>query len=194
MKNRLTLLITLVLIAFKLFGQETSKIQIDFQTKSNVSIPLFRQIYLGDINTDGWDGRHYNYQHGTLTKNEFLFNAPHTDYFEKDKPIVLVMSDNLSFIIDPKNGNQRWLLTPSGQDYNKSLKKIHIGGWGIFISTLSLFAVVIDNVVQTNKYNTDKNYYNEQIKMGFNPDSAPKAPRKGALYLIPAITYSISIP
>ena len=192
MKNHLILLLTLAITGLKGYGQDTTKVQIDFQTKSNVQVPLFKHIYLGDINTSGWDGENFSYQHGTLTKNEFLFNAPIKAQFDKGKPVVLVTQENLLFTIDPENGNQKWLLTPPGQDYYKSQKQVTIGSIGLYVSTFTLLSVIINNVAQNIWYKMDKNHYDETVKMGIEPRTVPKAPKTRALYLIPAITYSIS--
>jgi len=175
-------------------GQDTTKIRVDFQTKSNYSIPLFRQVYVGELNTEGWVGRHYTYQQGTITRNDFLFNAPKTGYFEKDKPIMIIMPNNFSFLVDPLNGNQKWLLTPSGEDYNKSIKQMFIGRVGLYISTFSLFTVIIYNIFRQQEYNMNMNNYNNVKNMNMNPGSVPQEPNNNALYLIPAITYGISIP
>ena len=193
MKTLLVAIIVFISIV-NISGQDTTKVRVDFQIKSNSSIPLLRQIYVGNVSTSGWVGQHYSYQEGIITKNEFLFNAPNTGYFKKDEPIVIIMPNNFSFVVDPLNGNQKWLLTPAGEDYNKSIKQKFIGGAGIYVSTLSLLTVIIYNIVRREFYNMDMTNYNDVKKMNMNPGPVPQEPHNGALYLIPAITYSISIP
>ena len=189
MRTRLLVIGLFVSIAINLNGQDTTKIRVDFHTKSNYSMPLYRQVYVGNVNTSGWVGQHYSWQEGIITKNEFLFNAPNTGYFKKDEPVVLIMPGNFSFVVNPMDGNQKWMLIPAGTDYLKSRKHFQVGKIGIFISSFLLASVIIDNIAQNSMYNANMRGYN-LVKQG----SPPQAPHMGILYLIPAITYSISIP
>jgi hypothetical protein len=196
-----TLLIAIVLIPLvsKVWGQDTSKIQIVFQTKLDQKVPLFKEVYLGEINTEGYVGGHFGYQIGTLTKTEFLFNAPHTGYFERNKPLVLVMTDDhsykMKFAVNPALENQKWLLTPPGKNYGKSKWLLFSGIGGIILSTLLVTGEVMHTSSIMDKYNSDMQMYNFQKKTGFTkPGPAPQKPEFSPFYyIIPAITYSISL-
>jgi hypothetical protein len=198
MKTYQFLVIILMFLLPKANCQDTSKIQIVFETKLNQPVPLYKESYLGEINTEGYIGNHYGYQHGNLTKKELLLTAPNVGFFEKNKPVTLIMTDNrlykIKFTVFPGPENQKWLLVPPGTDYSKSLKESICGGGGLLISSIMLLTVILINDAANFKYKGDMNMYNSLKNSPFDPGSKPTAPHLGALYLIPAVSFAVSIP
>ena len=190
MKNYYFLIIALMVIS-KAYTQDTSKVQIVFQTKLNQQIPLFKEVYLGDINTTGYAGSEFTYQEGTLTKKEFLFNAPHNGYFEKNKPVTLVMTDEHSykvkFMVDPGIQNQKWLLSLPGKGYKNSRVMILSGLAGVLVSSTILVFVASHNSYLNHVYQADMNTYNF-LPMG----SMPTKPKLNH-YTVPILLFSASV-
>jgi len=188
----LILVIVFSLFLTAVYCQDTSKVQVIFQTTSNQSAPLYKQVYVGDIHTIGYVGSYPSYENGIVTKNEFLFNAPNSGLFEKNKPVVLVMTDNKTysemFTVNPDK-NQKWLLTLPGTDYVKAKKEMRSGAIGLFISSLLLTGVIINNVV----YNSNMAFYNSSKSMGLATGSKPTQ-SPGYWYILPAVAFGISLP
>lgn len=205
MKTQLILTALILFACIKLFSQEdTSKVRITFITPHNQAVNIYEQVYVGDFETQGYNPEiGTTYQYGTLTRKEFLFNAPGSNTFQRDRSIVLIMSDNNSietkFCLDTRFNNQKWLLTPSGKDFRKGHGLIILGITGILMSTIMYTGIIIRNNYETSKYNMDMDFYNKTQKMFANSpfpipqtSSPPQKPRKIG-YFIPTISLGFSI-
>jgi hypothetical protein len=197
MKTRFLIVVVLISLFSKVYCQDTSKIQIVFQTKLNQPVTLYKEVYLGDINTVGYSGSHFVHQQGTLTKNELLFNAPNTGYFEKNKPVVLLMTDDYSyakkFTVESGFENQKWLLTPAGKNYSKSKALVSLGVIGVISSAIIFTFVILHNNHLTRVYEMDMDHYNwAKTHNMLDYVSAPQKP-KLTPYTIPIVTLSFSI-
>ncbi len=199
MKTSFLIVITLLAIFSRTYGQDTSLIKIEFQTKSNVSIPLFKRVYMADVQTQGWVGSYYSYQFGKAYKNEYSFDAPKTAYLKKNESVVFVMKDPVAqnydylFEVDPWMGNQKWLLTPAGKDYHKSITELRIGMFAIPVSLTLLGVAILNQNYQQDLYNQNLASYNWDKQYRFPTGSLPQPPKTGSLYWISGITSCISI-
>ncbi|HEY4788626.1 MAG TPA: hypothetical protein VIH57_21395 [Bacteroidales bacterium] len=201
MKTHLLISVLFMSLFLKTYSQDTSKVRVIFKTRANQTIPLYKEIYLGDIETEGYDGEHFVSQQGILTRDDFFMNAPDTAYLERNKPIVLVMKDNyytnkIKFNINPGFENQKWLLTPPGTDYQKGRRLIPCGIGGLLFSSILFTVVALNNNYKMQTYRMDLNYYNNVKQLGgiFDPGEPPRKPKNlGLKYILPAFTFGLSI-
>jgi len=198
------LIFFIALIAFyvNVNGQDSTKVKVVFQTQSDRPISLYKEISLGEINTEGFVGDQFLSQRGSFTKLDFLCNAPSTHYFERNNPVSLVITDNRSyktrFIIDPVSTNQKWLITPPGKNYQNARLMIIWGIIGTFTSSVlfSLDAIInadrkSEYEMKLAQYNFNKNVLNNNFPP-YTSGSAPQKP-KTIRYTIPTIVLSCSI-
>ena len=201
MKNYLLLLIALVISTYVVCGQnDTSKTQIIFQTKDAKPLVISKIIHVGDIDLEGYGSDGYNFYRGSLTKKEFLLNAPNTCNLKKDSIYQLVMDvknySGLKFTIDTKINNQVWMLTPAGKKFNKSVKQLYWGIAGVVLSALTYGLVASINQHENKVYEMKLDSYNAIKEMGsfFQQGPPPERPKNMELrYVLPTITMGISV-
>jgi hypothetical protein len=168
---------------FELSAQDSAGVQISFKTLNNEPAQLYKVVYLGEINMQGYDSEGYSYQQGILTRKEFISNLPNQAYFKKDSVYSLEIqfkSNSVPFTLKTGTANQQWFIAPPGEKYNKSRRSIIFGTYGIFLSGLTLGTIALIN-------HSQKKFYDR-------PDwtlDKPKNPN--SRYIIPAICSGISV-
>jgi len=198
MKLHLLLMLCFISLLAKVYSQDSTKTKIMFLTKDNQPVPLYQQIYLGEFEGEGYNADGSTYQSGIMTRKDFLFNAPGPGYFEKNKQVVLIATDDkyyrLKFTIDTKINNQQWLITPAGKDYNKGLGKIGGGFLCIMLSSVMYGVIGTVHFAQMQHYRMDMDYYNFQKNNMIQNSTPPHKPNNlTGWYLIPTLTMNFSI-
>jgi hypothetical protein len=199
MKTHLLIILSLIGLFVKVYSQDSTKTQITFLTKDNQPVPLYQEIYVGDFEGQGYDTDGITYQHGIITRKEFLLNAPSSGYFEKDKQIVLVATDDkyykMKFTVDTKIINQKWLLAPAGKDYYKGQGLIGGGFLGIILSSMIYGVIGSVHHIQMDKYKMDMDQYNFAKGFPMTQNTTPPHKPKSltSWYILPTLTMNFSI-